>query len=274
MSQPKIAAYFSAWDVIANGLDYATPLRAALAVFDEVIVAVNTSKDDTAARIHAIGEEPENAGRLWVVETAFRYDDITFDGAVKNAALQGCTQGPEWLYVQLDLDELVLVSQHQLWRDYAAQLAAMPGVDCFMLPSVDLWGSIDTIRADKNVGLKFRLHKGGLKRGVWNGGWKDGRTHLDTSKSDSTELTTMDGELVRCYRPVPPVFLSPSMTAALNGYPLVLHLGYVDYEQRVRVNKAIWAEHWQLRSGHPEAVAVDKAALEHYPLIKHQIKLT
>lgn len=270
----KLSAYFSAWDILANSLDYVTPLSAALATFDEVVVAVNTSKDETVTALESFANQMEYKGKLHIIETSFPYTDITFDGAVKNAALQACTQGPEWQYVQLDLDEIVLPSQRQLWQQYAAQLASMPGVDCFMLPSVDLWGGMDTIRADKNIGLKFRLHKGGLKRGVWKEAWRDGHTHLDTSKSDSTELLNQQDELVRCYQPIPSVFLMPSMVSALASYPYVLHTGYVNFDQRVRVNKAIWAEHWELRSGHKENVAVDKGALEHYPTIKHNLKLT
>ena len=45
MKPNKLAAYISAFNVLKNGFDYVTPLRAALTTFDEVVVAVNTSED-------------------------------------------------------------------------------------------------------------------------------------------------------------------------------------------------------------------------------------
>ncbi len=268
---PKLSAYISAWDVLANGFDYVTPLRAALDVFDEVVVAVNTSKDDTLVTLRSFANQIENAGRLRVISTDYAYTDITFDGKIKDAALQACTGD---VMVQLDLDEIAVPSQRTLWRDYAAQLLAMPGVDCLMLPSVDLWGDMHTVRADRAIGVKFRLHRPGFRRGVWKAAWRDGGRHIDTSRSDSTELIDAKGDLARGMSVVPEAFLNPQFTAMLNGYPLVLHLGYVSFDQRVRVNKAIWSEHWELRSGHKENVAVDKDALLGYPTIKHHISLT
>ncbi len=73
---------------------------------------------------------------------------------------------------------------------------------------------------------------------------------------------------------VPNAFLAPQYTAMLNAYPLVIHLGYVSFDQRVRVNKAIWAEHWTLRAGREAHVAVDTDALRGYPVIKHSLTLT
>ncbi len=267
-TSPKLAAYVSAWNVVANTFDWESSLRRMSAFFDHVVVAVNTSTDDSFARIKGLG-----LPNVEVIQTAFCYLDITFDGAIKNAALQACPKGPEWVYVQMDLDEMVPQNQRALWRQCAQQLLSIPSVDCFMLPTIDLWGSMKTVRADKSAGIKFRIHKGGLTRGVWKEAWRDGRSHFDTSKSDSCELLTPTGNLATAMQVVPPQFLAPSLTAFLKGHPYTVHLGYVSFDQRVKVNKAIWKDHWELRSGHRENVATEKTTLENYPLIEHKLDL-
>ncbi len=270
---PKLSAYVSGWDLIANGFNYQSSLAAMVVFFDEVVVAVNTSKDDTLAALQTLAAA-ETSGKLKVISTEFSYTDVTFDGAVKNAALQACSQGPEWVYIQMDLDEGIPPSQRAMWRDYAAQLLSMPSVQCLMLPSVDLWKNVTTIRADRPIGVKFRMHKGGLRRGVWKEAWLDPHhTRFDTSKSDSTELITDKGELPRAMRVVPEHYLNPAACFMLGQYPYVVHTGYLNYDQRIRVNKAIWKEHWELRSGRPENVATTIDELQDVPLIPHRLLL-
>lgn len=268
MNAPTLSAYISAWNLLSNQFDYQTSLNRALAFFDEVVVAVNTSTDDTLAVLQAWAEKEP---RLKIVSTSFAYADIEFDGKVKDVALQACTGN---VLVQLDLDEYIPLSQRELWRACASQLLSVEAADCFMIPTIDLWGSTETLRADTSIGMKFRIHKRGLHRGVWKEAWNVNRKHFDTSKSDSCELLRSDGTLAHAMSVVPHQVLHPAMTMMLNGYPFTVHTGYLDFDQRIRVNKAIWAEHWELRSGHKEKVAVDKAALLGYPLIKHQLKLT
>ncbi len=267
---PTLSCYISAFNLIQNGFDYETALRRALAFFDEVVVAVNTSTDSTFVALQSFADQIEHVGKLKVVQTDIPYTDITFDGRVKDAALQACTGD---VMVQMDLDEFVPLAQRDLWRRIAAQLLAAP-VDCFMIPTVDLWGSMDTVRADAPIGLKFRMHKRGLHRGVWKQAWRNGRTTFDTSMSDSCELLTAQDDLARAVAVVPQGALHPACTQSLNGYPFTVHTGYVSFDQRIKVNKAIWAHHWELRSGHRENVAVDKRVLEDHPLIKHSLNLS
>ncbi len=268
MTTPTISAYVSAFNVHTNGLDWETGLRAALAFFDQVVIAANTSTDGTLAALQDVAvTEP----RLKVVTTDYAYTDVEFDGKVKDAALQACDGEA---LVQLDLDEVVPLNQRALWRRYATELLALPNVDCFMFPSVDLWGSMDTLRADTRIGSKFRLHKRGLHRGVLPEAWLPGHKHFRTDMSDSCEALRADNTLARAAQVVPYHLCHPAMTQALNGWPFTVHRGYVSFDQRIRVNKAIWAKHWEARSGHPENVAVDKATLEGYPLIRHHLDLT
>ncbi len=286
MSTPTLSAYISAFNLVQNGFDYETALRRALAFFDEVVVAVNTSTDDTLARLQALersgreGREQDGVfigpsglwAKLKIVQTDIPYTDVTFDGRVKDAALQACTGE---VLVQMDLDEYVPLNQRALWLTYAGRLLESPGVDCFMIPTVDLWGSMDTIRADTNIGTKMRMHRRGFHRGVWRRAWVAPGKLFRTDMSDSGELIDSKGELVRAAGVVPPQFLTPATHSMLNGYPYTVHLGYANLDQRVKVNKAIWADHWTLRNGGRDAkVAVDKAALQTYPLIKHRLNLS
>lgn len=271
-SLPKLSAYVSAFNVLQNGLPYEEPLRAMLAFFDEVVVAVNTSTDDTLATLQAF-----EGGALKVIPTSFSYKDVTFDGATKNAALQACTQedATNRVYVQMDLDERVPGNQRALWRDLAGMLIRDPVSQCMMIPTLDVWGSVDTIRADKPIGVKFRMHKAGLHRGVWQQAWLNPqRTRFDTSMSDSCELLDQHGNLVRANWVVPPQYLHPSTCHLLEGFPYTVHLGYLDYAQRIRINKAIWKEHWELRSGQPENVATSIEDLTNVPLVKHGLPLS
>lgn len=273
---PKLAAYVSAWDLITNGFDYQSSLANMVAFFDEVVIAVNTSKDDTLAALRTLAAAPESGGKLKVISTDFSYTDVTFDGATKNAALQACSAGfpGEWVYIQMDLDEAIPQSQRPKWTALAEQLVSMSSIQCFMLPSLDLWGSVKTIRADRSVGLKFRMHKGGLRRGVWKEAWLNPQhTRFDTSKSDSTELVTTNGDLALSMKIVPDHYLNPAACFMLSQYPFVVHGGYLNYAQRVRVNKAIWKDHWELRSGHPENVAITIDELTKVPLIPHRLSL-
>jgi hypothetical protein len=266
---PTLGVYLSAFNVVQNGLSYEGPIRDALAFFDHVTIAVNTSVDDTLARFQALAEvEP----RLKIVTTDIPYTDVTFDGRVKDAALQAC-EGE--VLTQLDLDETIPLNQRDMWRAYAAKLLDTPGVDCFMIPTIDLWGSMETIRADAAIGMKFRMHRRGLHRGVWKRAWVVPGKQFRTDMSDSCELLTPDNELVRAGAVVPPQFLQPMTHSMLNGYPFTVHLGFVSFDQRIKVNKAIWADHWRLRAGGADPkVALDKDSLLGYPLIKHSLNLT
>ena len=276
---PKLAAYVSSFNVLQNGISYREPLERMLAFFDLTVVAVNTSTDSTLAALQSMASEIQNVGRLYIIETSFAYIDVTFDGATKNAALQEAYrltgEAPEWVYVQMDLDEMPVPNQRIMWRGLAAQLLALPEADCLMFPTVDVWGSMDTIRDEVPLGLKQRIHKRDIHRGVWKDAWIIPGKRFRTDMSDSGEALRSDGSLAHCAHVVPHQYLHPSTHHMLNGYPYTVHLGYLSFDQRVRVNKAIWADHWTLRNnGQPMDVVLDTAPLRDYPVVKHCLNLT
>ena len=266
----KISCYVSAFNLIKNGFDTLTSMNRLTDFFDEVVVAVNTSEDHTLRWMQNYAETKDD-GIVKIISTNYLYTDVAFDGKVKDAALQATTFP---IKVQCDLDEYVPQSQYLLWRKYAYALITRPDIQCFMIPSVDLWGSEQTIRADNNIGLKFRMHKEGLHRGVWREAWRDGHKHIDTSKSDSCELLNSEDNLAVSSPVVPYQYLTPSTHRMLGGFPYTIHTGYLSFDQRVRVNKAIWADHWPLRSGHPERVATTKEELDTVPVIRHNLSLS
>lgn len=272
MSVPTIGAYYSAFRLLTNGFDYESSLRAALAFFDYVTVAVNTRDDDgTLVALQSLADQIDITPRLKVVSVDLSYDDVTFDGRLKDAALQAC-QGD--VLVQMDLDETPVLNQRASWRIYAEHLLASEGVDCLMIPTIDLWNGPDTVRADVPFGVKMRMHKRGLHRGVWKEAWIRKGELFDTTRSDSGELTDIGGNLARAAGIVPLQLLHPSCSHLLNGFPYTIHHGYEDLEQRVRVNKAIWASHWTLRNaGRDAKVALDTDTLRAYPVIRHQLNL-
>ncbi len=263
------SVYVSAFNLIKNGFDY----QAALSNFldfvgedGEVVIAVNTSEDGTADALRALTDQNNH---LKVVETHYSYSDITFDGAVKNVALQATTNP---IKIQMDMDERFVQSQRRRWALAAEDLLSHPETDCLLIPSVDLFGGMETIRADRTISSKFRMHKSGLRRGVIEAAWAADRKTFDTGVTDSGDLVKQDGTLAS-YQALGG-HLHPGWARALNASLYTLHFGYLDFTQRVRVNQAIWAEHWPLRSGHPENVVVSTNDLDSVPTVRHNLILT
>lgn len=260
----NLSAYISLFNVTKNSFPWQESLDSAAAFCEEVVIAINQSEDDTVAVIRAWAADKPH---VKIVETSFAYTDIEFDGKVKNAALQACTGD---VLIQLDADEVLLLKQKPRWVAHARQLLNL-NVDCYMIPSVDLYGDRSRMRKQP-IGVKFRMHKKGLRRGVWERAWRGDK--IDTSMSDTCELLNQQGHLVRCLPVAPDFVLQPQFASQLDNYLYTIHLGYLSLEHRANINKVIWADHWRLRSGHEENVEteVDKLAAE--PTIPHGLKLT
>lgn len=262
-----ISIYSTGFNLVSNGFSYERSIQRFLAVGNEVVIAVNTSEDDTLNLLKQIAKREK---RLNIVEVDIPYSDITLDGRLKDIALQATTQP---IKIQLDMDEAIPESARNRWIQYGRHLLAQTQVDCFMVPTIDLWGSPEMIRADKDVGVKFRLHKAGLKRGVWRRAWKAGG-HIDTSMSDSTELLSQDDELVRAAAVAPPHCLKPENVHMLSEGIYTIHEGYLSFDQRIRVNQAFWKERWPMYSGHEENVATDRKELEVVKTCRHGLALS
>lgn len=205
-----------------------------------------------------------------VISSDIKFSQNTFDGALKNFALQN-TKYP--LKLQMDFDEVLLLSQKQKWIEYGNWLLNQDKYKALFVPSIDLYGSLRHIRKNHGIGNKWRLHKEGLFRGVVNFA-KLNNGLINTLDSDSSELIDKDNNLVLSKFAVENSdFLNPHNCFGLNNYIYTLHLGYLDLNYRQHINKNWWKEKWEDRSKKKENVIVDKNILDNEPTIEHNLRL-
>jgi hypothetical protein len=233
----------------------------------ELVIAINKSEDNTLQIIKDFIGANQN---IKIIETSFLYDDIEMDGKIKNEALQATTKPVK---IQMDADEYIPLSQKSKWELYAKALLENPQIDCWMIPSLDVYGSIEKIRSDQQIGQKFRMHKSGFYRGVIRHA-KRGDGKINTSMSDTCELIDINGELARCHSFVNQMVLNPMFVDQLSDYIFTVHLGYLSFEHRLNINNKLWKEHWELRSGNQENVIISKTELENNPICFHNLLLS
>lgn len=237
--------------------------------FDEVICVTVQSEDDTLERLKNLKSKYSNL--IVIFSNTKILGNNRFDGQLKTLALSACSND---IRVICDYDERFPLSQQNLWREYAAALAETPIADGFFLPVIDLYKNEECIRADQNIGLKFRMHnKNIVQRGVIKSAELT-NGFFDTSKSDSTEPLLSDGSLGRFFSPIQePKDLSPLRAANLVHAPYVLHYGYLDLARRAKIGKEFWKQAWEERSGKTENVEINENNLASYPAIYHCLPL-
>lgn len=274
MSDVEFSIYSSAFNLIKNGFNYHDALKNFCSFADEVVISVNKSEDDTMTELAKCQSTYKN---LVLVSCDISYSDPLLDGKIKNEALQATSKN---IKIGLDLDERVPLRHKSKFIELASQLLN-DNVDCYMIPSIDLYGSYETVKADSSVfnAKKWYMHKGGLKRGpvIWATN-SDGT--VDTSKSDTCELIYDNGHLTT-YKAISIPFEEHMGWHDLYFRGLeylgtfVYHLGYADFDERVRRNKNFWYNHWRVESGgkepdhkvHMDISEFDKNAVEHKLLL-------
>ena len=198
-----------------------------------------------------------------VVECDTSLEDPLFDGKLKNAALQECSND---IVIQQDMDER-LGGKKELWDGLFDYLSGSDQnkPSAFFIESIDLYKDYNHY---KSLGRKWYLH---TKKNTFRGPVKfairqDGT--IDTDKSDTCELIDEHGNLI------PPFTLNQSFKDE-NGVfnkelPHVVHLGYLDLEKRIENNK-FWGPVWSARNGKEVKVSttlkeleLDSAAKKHY----------
>lgn len=203
-----------------------------------------------------------------VVSDTIKFSQNTFDGDLKNFALQN-TKYP--IKIQMDGDEAFILSQRDKWVSYSNGLLNS-GYQAMFIPSIDLYGSPNHIRKNNNIGLKWRVHKEGLKRGVVNFAKKsDGK--ILTTMSDTCELIDENNQLVQTARTCPDECLYPDQAYLLKHYLYTLHFGYLDLQYRKNINENWWKEKWQDRSGLPENVVIDMNILQNEEVVEHNLPI-
>lgn len=228
----KFSIYSSAFNLINNGfIGWKDSILKSCDFADEVVIAINKSKDDTLAEIQKL-----NLSNLKLIDCDISYTDPLLDGKLKNIALQNCSGD---LLIQLDLDEYIPFCQKENWIKLGESLNQHPSLQSIMIPSINLYGSWDTY---KNITPKWYMHKRGLFRGPVNFAKKDNGT-VDTNKSDTCELIDFAGNLV-------PLLAMPCKLEDLHRDNIfVVHYGYLDFNSRIKRNQEFWSEHWLRESG-------------------------
>ncbi len=247
--------------------DYKEALTNFCAFADEVVCATIKDEDGSRYLLHELAKDLPN---LKIVETDIQLTNNRFDGLLKTAALKATTHP---IKIIADGDERFLLSQKALWQHHYDQLMGISDIDGLYIPVLDLWGARDQIRAEVEIGQKFRIHKSTIvQRGVLPAA-EMGGGRFDTSMSDSTEPLLANGGLGRFMSIVSRTNLMPMFSRTLAAFPYVVHEGYLSLENRAKINTDFWKPHWENRSGHEENVETNLARLQRVPTLAHGLPL-
>lgn len=217
----------------------------------EIVIAVNTSEDDTydALLKHAwdLRTRYPSAVEWRIFKTDIPYTDRAFDGKIKDAALKMCR---ERYAILLDFDEVIPLWSRNAWASAVGQLEHNRySYEALLIPSIDLFHDNHHM---KSLGAKWYLHANSphLGRGPVGFAKREDGT-VDITKSDTTELiVTKTGELAKYVPVLEPRFSDDIRLDYLKmGHiPVVYHLGWLNKDQRLR-QSAFWAPVWNLREG-------------------------
>jgi hypothetical protein len=251
--------YVSAFNIECGMFDWKDTLDKFSNFATELVVGTtNDSKDNT---INLLKDYVDSKDNVKLVETDYRLDSALFDGQIKDAALQETTQPGKIL---LDLDEIIPLSQKNLWIKYFNILQKSPDIDGFLIPSINLCGSMNTY---KDIGYKFYLHKDGLKRGVWKYAINKDES-IDIMKSDTTEPLDKFGNLGK-FSMLP----NNIETLRTGEVPYVFHKWAVDVDKRIEQNK-FWKPVWENRARKEVSnIVLDKKNIENIEVLEHNLPL-
>ena len=231
----KFSSYTSAFNLVKMGFDWQNSILNYSQFMDEVVIAINTSEDDTFETVSKFLEE-KGISNVILRQCSFDYSDLAFDGKIKNFALQH-TSGD--IKISCDIDERFPLYQKDLWRRVGNHLLSQIEISAFLIPSINLCGDIYHY---KDIGYKWYMHKDGLYRGIVNFAKKqDGK--IDTDRSDTCELIDANGNLVQALK------FDNSIEGLREGEtPYVFHYWAVDKDQRIKQNE-FWQPVWSNRAG-------------------------
>ncbi len=230
-----ISIYHSAFNLNNHGFSFWQDCLIKSCLFaEEVVVAVNTSIDDTRSTVEKILKEHSKSFKI--IDTSFSYEDPWLDGKIKNAALQECTKD---FKLQLDLDEYIPLWQKPLWSNLCFRLK-FDQAQCYAIPSVDLYKDLNHY---KSINHKQYLHKATAYRAPQIAARKPDGT-INTKLSDGCDLVDKDGNFVSTAGTPKDIKLMESQQL-----PFVVHMGYVDLNSRLKRNHEFWHEHWYVEGG-------------------------
>jgi len=257
-----ISIYHSAFNLNKHGFTgWQDCLRKSCHFADEVVVAINTSQDDTENNVKEILQKESKSWKI--INTSFDYQDPWLDGKIKNSALQSCTQE---FKIQLDLDEYIPIWQRGLWENLCFNLKFNQNIQCIAVPSVDLYRDLEHF---KSINHKQYLHKNIAYRAPQIAARKPDGT-INTLMSDGCDLVDKNGNFIATQG------LDKRLEALeSNEIPFVVHMGYVDLISRLKRNHEFWHEHWYIEGGgqSPAHKIHMKNEDFEYPYIEHKLNL-
>ena len=229
----------SAFNIESNDFDIESAIKNWEIHVDEIVISTIPSLDNSLKLLRSL----KSSKPIKIVEENFSTNDPEFDGKIKNAAHQNCSNE---VIVQCDLDERMGGKTEQ-WQDFAEKLLTLPDIKALMLPVVDLYGSYYEY---SSINKKWYISKkDGTKRGTVNFAKKeDGK--IDIEKSDTCELIDENGNLVPFIDICSAYQVNPLQYCQLMN-PFIWHLGHLDLERRANINKNFWKEQWENKSGGP-----------------------
>tara|TARA_R100001443_G_scaffold44946_1_gene57856 strand:- start:4108 stop:4884 length:777 start_codon:yes stop_codon:yes gene_type:complete len=156
--------------------------------------------------------------------------DLYWDGRLKDAGLKACSHN---FVIQLDLDERISGSKYTL-KELFTEINRHDFPCSIMLPTIDLY---EDVHSFVNIGYKWYIHtRDGTNRGSVNFSLKNDGT-FDPEKSDTCELIDDQGQLIPCIGRV----------SFAEHDPKIIHLGYLNLEDKNNINKNFWGKIWHKR---------------------------
>jgi len=268
MNNIKISSYGYLFNAVKNNFPIVKTIHNFCLFFDEVICVTIPSEDNTRQILDQLEKVYDN---LKVIDYEIDLNNNRFDGILKTVAMNHCSNE---IRVICDYDELMVQSQRPLWNKYADLLLDHNNIDGFYIPVVDFYSDKSKIRADKPIGMKFRMHKKSVvARGVIANAELD-NGFINTDLSDSTEPLLADGSLARFASIITnPSVLEPRNTDLLNNYPFVCHNGYLNLENKFNLNRDFWDEKWSQRAGREIKMSSSIEELQKVPVLSHNLIL-
>jgi hypothetical protein len=254
----KLSIYTSLFNIESGLFDLEDALANWSKYADEIVIATfDDEKDNIVTAIKYAAEAISFKGGIKVVmKKDTNLDDPLFDGKLKNAALQACSNK---IVIQQDFDERI-GGEKGYWKDLAERIIQLKIPLGCHIPVIDLYKDLDSY---KSVNTKWYIHtKAGTERGPVNFAIRKDGT-IDITKSDSCELINHNGDLISSVADLRFKQQEPQIEGEKFNvcFPHVIHLGHLDLQKRAQNNK-FRQKCWSNLNGSEVEVATDVAALE------------
>jgi hypothetical protein len=223
------ASFFDLEDAFSNWGIYA----------NEICIASMDTGDNTFQILKGYEGKKFNNAKVKVIYTDFKLEDYAFDGKLKNAALQACSNK---FCIQQDLDERI-GGMPNAW-DILSEISLKNNIPAFFIPVINLYKSKEYY---SGISQKWYFHKkDGCYRGVVN--FAKLNDKIDIERSDTCELIDKDGNLIPSADIYNGASNSDKINLFKNGNPYIIHLGYLDLQKREKQNQ-FWKPVWENRKG-------------------------